>query len=596
MNVSMNANKIQDLLERLINGDKFKNCIMIDGAWGIGKTYQINSFIIKHKNRKNLKVIYQSLAGKNSVEDIHSSLYSKMHPNAKVMNIIASALSVSVSQLIEKTGTNVNASVAVDNIFQELKNKPEEGKAIKKSKKNTYLIIFDDLERAGFDFRYDLFLGYLNQLVLSGFKVCVVCNAAEISNVTETTREGKVLEEFKKFKEKAFDREYKIDEFDMDAVSLFLKRHGIQFRINENTLRLFDNNLRLANKILSFYRDVKAYLSKLSQDEYHHPKDEIVLWYCSMLLRWITGSAKTNDYRQRLDSIEKNLFIIETIEEHFQDKTIIEEIQCAIYQDIDENDSNYKDAIISMHRSEFITSLALAYFNEDYANLGNCLRTQTKETIFGEKPIFYRSKEGKEEYIKKSLEYLADDKNEFSAASAGLIASIFKYKHLFPADFDEDDFVKRLANKIDNRKSFEQLLQPNNCAELTEFAKKLEKAFQETERNRITNELHEKIRSSNVYDLFLYLEKLRETLSINEEMRTLIIKDFLNNALYLSNLDGELSESDWNKCEDIVSFLSSIDKQKECAPFLSKKCEEAVNETSKERFKMLIDVYNFKHL
>lgn len=578
----MNASKIKDLLEGLVGGDKFKNCIAIDGVWGIGKTYQIDRFIENHKKDKNTKIIYQSLAGKKTIEEIHASLYGKIYPGVKPIKVIASVISLSTNQLFDKVGVSANIGSIASEAIQALEKKPEENKNVRKRKEKICLIIFDDLERAGSNLEFDLFFGYLNQLTRSGFKVCIICNSSEMK---------KKIEDFSKLKEKAFDREYKVDEFDEEAMNSFLEENGITFAVNEDTINLFDNNLRLAKKALSFYRDVEKHLSSLNSGEYHVPKEEILLRYCSLLLRWLTGAAKTEIYSERLNDVDRNLIILGIIEEHFEKDKDIRAIQCAIYQDIDESNSIEQDIAISRSRSEFISSLAMVYFHEDYSPLYNFLRLKAKESPFEEKDIFFKSQEGKIEHIKKALRHLENNRGTFSEKDARLLVSIFRYKHLFPVDFDEDRFAKAVVRTIDDDKMLEAMLQPNNSESIINFAKKIEVEFKETKREKILSEIKETIKNKSTYEIYLCLRKVIDTLNNDEKTQKIIVDDFLNNELYLPKLDGDLIETDWDKAKDIVWFLGFLDKEKECMPYLTKKRDGSSNETLKERFGLLINIY-----
>ena len=55
--------------------------ILVDGAWGIGKTYYVLQFLKEFKQTKNKqKIAYVSLFGKTSIDEVHTEIYSRLHP------------------------------------------------------------------------------------------------------------------------------------------------------------------------------------------------------------------------------------------------------------------------------------------------------------------------------------------------------------------------------------------------------------------------------------------------------------------------------------------------------------------------------------
>lgn len=71
-----------DELETRLNDEFFDiyKCILINGAWGIGKTY-----FLRNKYLSNKEHIYISLFGLNSIEEVKVEIYSKLN---KVLNFL----------------------------------------------------------------------------------------------------------------------------------------------------------------------------------------------------------------------------------------------------------------------------------------------------------------------------------------------------------------------------------------------------------------------------------------------------------------------------------------------------------------------------
>ena len=77
----MNVEKLNTVFE---NFKKDNNrAILVDGPWGVGKTYQILQFLKKDpsaKEKEKNRIIYVSLFGKTTIDEIHTDIYSKLHP------------------------------------------------------------------------------------------------------------------------------------------------------------------------------------------------------------------------------------------------------------------------------------------------------------------------------------------------------------------------------------------------------------------------------------------------------------------------------------------------------------------------------------
>lgn len=109
------------------------------------------------------------------------------------------------------------------------------------------MIIFDDLERISKEFELSSLLGYINHLFLSNIKVVVICNSKEIKYKKD---------EFNDFKEKVFDREYKLEKAPKDVIIEFFDNNELDNKVIEN----FNENIRLALKAALFFNEIKMNL------------------------------------------------------------------------------------------------------------------------------------------------------------------------------------------------------------------------------------------------------------------------------------------------------------------------------------------------
>lgn len=144
--------------------------VMLDGPWGIGKTYLVKKFL-KHKfGDDKQQYTYISLFGLKSLSEIDDALYAAAHP-------LLASKGVKVAGKLAKALLKFN-DVEIDYDFD-----------IKDflAKRSTNVFIFDDLERAEMD--TNEVLGYINEFVEhDGCKVIIIANQNEFEGDAEYAR------------------------------------------------------------------------------------------------------------------------------------------------------------------------------------------------------------------------------------------------------------------------------------------------------------------------------------------------------------------------------------------------------------------------
>ena len=78
---SSNKMKIDELDKRLDNEfSSVYKTVLVDGDWGIGKTYLIKNKYKENKNKNKYdNVIYVSVFGVNSISEINLYIYKELH-------------------------------------------------------------------------------------------------------------------------------------------------------------------------------------------------------------------------------------------------------------------------------------------------------------------------------------------------------------------------------------------------------------------------------------------------------------------------------------------------------------------------------------
>lgn len=166
--------------------------LMINGAWGSGKTYFIDheikqvieSFPLPNqKDGKQYRFVPVSLYGVSSRQEISDAIFYSLKPELKWIGAISSRF-VSATELIPKAGSAIKQILTVNN-----KEKNELQKLF--CSFNDRVVIFDDLERIDKSLDIQSVLGYINNLAeREHYKIIVVSNDDVLSK------------EYKGFKEK----------------------------------------------------------------------------------------------------------------------------------------------------------------------------------------------------------------------------------------------------------------------------------------------------------------------------------------------------------------------------------------------------------
>ena len=163
-----------------IDTNFYNYAVMIDGAWGSGKTYFVKNVLLKKIESNEKRVLYVSLYGVSDIQELGKKLYldfllkdkSKlvMEHTELVENVIGTIIDIG-SPFMGKLGDIDIKERKIKNIVQN---------AVKHicPMKNCVLI-FDDLERC--DCSIQDILGYINGFVeQAGMKVIIIANQEEL--------------------------------------------------------------------------------------------------------------------------------------------------------------------------------------------------------------------------------------------------------------------------------------------------------------------------------------------------------------------------------------------------------------------------------
>lgn len=189
----MNYEKALKTIERILKDEvDEKICILIDGQWGIGKTYTINKFI-EENDEFDLK--YVSVFGKESLREIEKDIVTQMLPminvkkkleNNNSLKIFGSVVGDILKQYSGIDG-DFTRSISIENI----------------SSDDKVIICIDDLERKSENIKLKDILGLVERAT-SNFNIILI---GSLNNLNEEE-----MKEFNSFKEKIIDHELIVNE------------------------------------------------------------------------------------------------------------------------------------------------------------------------------------------------------------------------------------------------------------------------------------------------------------------------------------------------------------------------------------------------
>ncbi|MGM9850336.1 MAG: P-loop NTPase fold protein [Bacilli bacterium] len=228
------------------NKDYFYNVILINGPWGIGKTYYIKKYL------EGEQYIYLSAFGIKEVDELKYALY---HELAKIGAFFLKKF----SELYGNTIEIGPISLPIPNIKIDLEKTIKE-----KLKDKRIVIIIDDLERKCNYIEIKELLGFIEALSqIDNIEVIVISNGEKLE------KEDKIV--FEDFKEKVVKKIYNIDRISQESINEIIdekynkeifkkyinlseyKNMIIEFTKNHNI-----NNLRTLQKAILFLNEVVA--------------------------------------------------------------------------------------------------------------------------------------------------------------------------------------------------------------------------------------------------------------------------------------------------------------------------------------------------
>lgn len=542
----MKTSDLEEMLNQFISKPNYRS-ILIDGPWGCGKTFQMETAIKKYdniakKDKTKNKIVMISVFGFQSIDEIHTTLYRKFHPKIvaakKAGSMALSIISKSIELLPTKSLFPTDALTNAIDIVGENLGKLEEPKENVVTQKDN-IIVFDDIERLSENIHYDDFLGYLSNLVQSGIKIICICNTLNINK--------KKLVKFVKFKEKLFERVYEINETNLDLINDMFNEYKVSLHLYD-IVDQFGNNLRFARKVYYFFKEIMDYINKnFSNYETAYSLD-IILYSCIEVIK-DAFSIKN----------EKAKFA-----ETYQD-TIAELKEC------------FNDFYLYSDKSK-LDSLFQFYQKEKQKDYPSIFR----------KPYFFLSDKNKEKYKDEFIKYISNSSSTWDYSMGTIFINISSSTHNFSSSDLQNiaSCILRSGISIDSAFFTQEINSYQNVEKISEYKLKIEEIIKNNQLSEYKKSLKSASSEKNYNHLTdIFYEIVQNQLKSNDEL----IKYIINNNFFFPEIDGDIDWSIWSYCTQVTYSFNSLPKYKnEFLNYLdSLLTHDCQNESLKQRINIL---------
>ncbi len=182
----MNTNELTEVIRIYCKKDFPGYAIMIDGPWGIGKTYFIKQLF---KENKSMKLVYISLYGVSSTSQIDDSVFSSLIGCADVANSDIKRAGDFIGKLVSAFGDKAEGSAA--GALASLSGEALKKRTLKNINSDSVLV-FDDFERS--KLLQNETLAKINEFVEhQGLKVIILCDERAIKDDKYSQTKEKVI-------------------------------------------------------------------------------------------------------------------------------------------------------------------------------------------------------------------------------------------------------------------------------------------------------------------------------------------------------------------------------------------------------------------
>lgn len=567
----MRTSDIGSILNSFFENKSYR-AILIDGKWGIGKTYQFKKFFDGLHRKERRKVFYFTVFGTETMDELNTRIYRKLHPFWSLIKVGYKTISQSVDAVVGLKNSSLNISANLDYVLDLV-----EPKKIKSHP----VLIFDDIER--FDNKhFPLFLGLLYKLNLQGARIICFTSLEKF--------QGKEAL-FGEYKEKIFDAVYKIDapsDDVFDTIFSNLKDHDQRTYI----LSKCNQNIRILRKTeLLFERLV----NKFGKPDSWMVDELYVIAACCFVIRIALDSPAGSDGK----TFDETNFLYFLLKEKFGKDIAVN------YMNLMEQEkfSPTENMIQNLTRN-----ILMVYLFNDYTDLKAMLiRQEAKEETLLEKNFFLLSDDNKKAFVSAFADVIAQPSTKYSKNHLTIFENILRY---YPGDIDQDlvdnlvcKFYESTDKNVDIDSSefiicLEDLkrdeLKPDEKKRVDEAITRAKAKLSELQISFHTIKLINAIQEKNEAVINNYI---RDFDFLKKRLEERKIQEFLvDNHYCLPDLSGDISESDWHFSHAIAALVHRFGLDEKFICYAQNAVKKDSSNCLKERLEALIQYRLFQHV
>lgn len=531
----MKANEITTVLNHFRHSSYQR--VLINGNWGIGKTKYVTDFINEHSS-----TCYVSLFGKKDINSLIQEIYFKI-----IGNTPKGTLKKHFRLLKEKLNSVnirfawVSLSIPIIEDLQNTLNKELD-------KKQTLIIIFDDLERKHDNLSIKEILGVIDSL-------SKIENIKTVLIAAKDQMEDKDKDIFIKYQEKAIDRTYTIEKYADDApINILGEEVWNVLSILAENFKF--NNLRTFEKTNLFIKEV---IEILGEDIFTNKFTRADLY--RMCYATVFFNIEHKSEMILLNTKDHNSTFTKAYYSTGESGTIEYLVNYILKNSLD----NVMSKNVFHHIKKWYETGS--YSKKDIINLITSINNDDENPR-----NFFSSEQEILELIDHTRAYLKKlDGNEPLDDIISRLSTAFAWCDVLSVDFgiSDKEILNYLKNNISNRIDLEKNFHQNEI-DLWHFhiesdkALKVVKSINEELKIEYYNQLLERIREylvNNSYSKYIHLRDLTNSIfSIEDKtIRDIILKAMEDNSYFFPIPSGQITEELWNWCHLINKLIKDID-------------------------------------
>ena len=550
----MNTKQIKDVIVDIIkeNDDYYKS-VLIDGAWGCGKTTAVKEAIneiIKEDLIKKRKIVYQSLFGVKDVAEL-TACYSYV---GRTIYRVTKSVASPFTKLIPIVGEQINEGI--NNTTSLFEPSP--------SQKKNITFIFDDLERADDSLSYVTLFGFFNQLIMGGCKIICLSSLNDLSKLERNNKK-----DLDAFLEKAFDRILYINEYPEEVIAKIFSDNEKTKNSVSQCMPMFNSNIRTAIKVHRLLKDIYSKSESMSLVLEKKMTGVQILKAAILSIKAIFSLREQEENKEKKETKSEYAFFEDFLYEN-QSGLLNETIKNNINKIMNIDSAYYlqEERNQIKHLAECLCHVEVHY---DYSELAKEFAATNKKERDEkyEKSVFYLDDEGKKQYFMQFKKDILEKNISVDRQFVDTLVEIIKYTNF---DISEDNLQQSVETQIvdnylaGNKDAFNRLYDykqfPLESGDSDLVKKMYDNIWSDIcsrEIENIKDEINNRLKENDyryLADLISDVANFKKPRHIMENVYELL----MSNDFYLPDISKNLTYDGWTYCHQVAKLASSKDE------------------------------------